>query len=142
MEDRETDSFQLKGFLSRKNRLDPGDIMKSKIKLREAGYYDFPEDGPDAYPEDQMFGSIENFQKDKDLRVDGTMKPKGETERELDKALHPEGPLTTSQKELPPKPKCRDGYYPALQSIGIPGTRLYYYWWKCMIMPRGGGVKG
>ena len=45
-------SFKLKGYLTRKNRPDPGDVIKSKIKLREAGYYDFPEKGPDGYSED------------------------------------------------------------------------------------------
>lgn len=62
---------------SSKSRTD--DILKVKQALSETGHYELPEYGLTPYPDKAMYKAIREFQKDKDLKVDGIIKPQGET---------------------------------------------------------------
>ncbi|PCI38377.1 MAG: hypothetical protein COB46_11445 [Rhodospirillaceae bacterium] len=56
------------------------DVLAAKTFLQGQGFYDAPEWGVTEYPDRALFSAIEAFQKSKGLRVDGLMKPGGETE--------------------------------------------------------------
>lgn len=65
--------------LARNYNVHPEDVFNVKSALSVFGYYDHEKDGISEYPNDQMFHSIKAFQKDNNLKVDGIMKPFGET---------------------------------------------------------------
>jgi len=98
----------------------PEDVYKTKSALNTLGYltkspFD-DEDGKPASPVDSvastdMFEATKAFQKDHKLKVDGVIKPGGETAAALDKKLAPKpsplaGPKPPAAKPLgPAKPK-------------------------------------
>ncbi|MDX1739023.1 MAG: peptidoglycan-binding domain-containing protein, partial [Alphaproteobacteria bacterium] len=47
------------------------------------GYYKLPPHGISPYPDKPLFSAIKHFQADNNLKVDGIMKPGGETENAL-----------------------------------------------------------
>ncbi len=129
--------FQLDGTVSRTTMLNRDDVVKSKIALRELGYYDIPDYGLTDISDEAMFDGIKEFQKDKGLFTDSTMQPGGETQKELNKALPEKNPFNSKEDVVPPKPKCPEGKAPLLDGICIPGTDICYYWWRCVPFPGG-----
>lgn len=63
------------------------DAAKTKFALTSLGYYDDTVTGLAPYPEAQLFSSIKAYQKDKGLKVDGYMRPDGETQASIRKSL-------------------------------------------------------
>lgn len=63
------------------------DIFQVKTGLHKIGHYKEPSYGITPYPDEQLFKSIQSFQKENDLRIDGIMNPNGETINTLNKKL-------------------------------------------------------
>ena len=74
------DPFALNQMLARNSGADPDDVLAVKGLLNRVGYYDEPDYGITPYPDGRLFQSIARFQQDHDLKVDGWMRPGGETE--------------------------------------------------------------
>lgn len=70
--------------------IDPNDILCVKNKLKGLGYYKEPEWGMTKFSDRQMFEGIRKFQSDNKLKVDGVMKPNGETELKLNEKIKTE----------------------------------------------------
>ena len=75
--------YRLKTVLGSSFGSDPDDVWATKQNLKIRGYYRVPEYGMTEYPDRHLFDSIRRFQRDQSLKVDGVMKPNGETERHL-----------------------------------------------------------
>ncbi len=60
------------------------DVLKIKDALRSRGYYDLPDYGITPYTDEALFDGIKQYQKDKGLKVDGIIKPDGETMQTLE----------------------------------------------------------
>ena len=69
------------------NNLDnaPEDISTTKTNLNALGYFD--DDTDNGYITRELDTGIKNFQKDNDLKVDGVLRPGGETERAIYEAV-------------------------------------------------------
>lgn len=63
--------------------VEPEDVLSVKQKLQGLGYYEEPEWGMTKFTDNQMFDGIKKFQKDHNLKVDGIMKPDGETQNAI-----------------------------------------------------------
>lgn len=64
---------------------DQEDVLAIKFKLNRAGYFDSLEQAPEphGFITKEMDIGIQEFQKDKGLKVDGILLPRGETEKAL-----------------------------------------------------------
>lgn len=62
------------------------DVLATKALLQQHGLYKTPDWGVSAYPDRALFEAIRAFQKSQGLRVDGIMKPQGETEAAMQAA--------------------------------------------------------
>ena len=80
-------NIRLRGVVDRAARVDEDDTLQTKSALGELGYYKLPGYGLTAYPDEPMFDGIKKYQRDNKLRVDGVMKPGGETENSLNQKL-------------------------------------------------------
>jgi len=78
--------IKLKSPIGRSYNMDTQDVLNAKRVLRELGYYEEPEHGITRYPDTLLVRGIEGFQRDRGLRLDGVMKPGGETEAALQAA--------------------------------------------------------
>lgn len=58
----------------------PQDVLAAKRALNDLGFYEPPEWGITPYPDHDLIDAVQNFQQANGLRVDGVMKPGGETE--------------------------------------------------------------
>ena len=67
--------------------IDGDDVLAVKKNLKNMGYYEEPEWGITKIADNQMFDGIKKFQKENKLQTDGIMKPRGETESAMNKAL-------------------------------------------------------
>lgn len=67
--------------------INPDDVFSVKNKLKEMGYYKMPEWGMTKFTDNQMFDGIRQFQKDNGLKIDGVIKPEGETENTINKKI-------------------------------------------------------
>ncbi len=78
----------------------PEDVFKIKDTLSDIGYFDF--DSNPAEPHGiftrELDEGIKDFQKDNALRVDGILKPKGETEQALKSLMPPIGRTAPRRK--------------------------------------------
>ena len=79
--------FNIINTVSRRNQTKVEDTANIKTALTVLGYYDDSETGLSPYADNQLFQSIELFQKDQNLEVDGVLKPKGETEQKIKDSL-------------------------------------------------------
>lgn len=71
--------YGIKKTLDRSGHSLPEDVLRVKRILSESGDYKTPEYGITAYPDQALFQSIKNFQKRHNLKIDGIVKPDGET---------------------------------------------------------------
>lgn len=78
-------SIKLSGRVDSATNVDQDDTIKTKLALRALGYYKAPDYGITPYPDEKMFEGIGLYQQANNLRVDGVMKPGGETERSMNR---------------------------------------------------------
>ncbi|MTI11294.1 hypothetical protein [Curvivirga aplysinae] len=76
-------TFSLNSTLAKDSPADPEDTLNVKRKLHKSGFMDMPSYGLDDMPDQPMFDGIKKFQAAKKLKVDGVMKPGGETEKSM-----------------------------------------------------------
>lgn len=73
--------------------LDEEDVLNTKKTLARLGYYKPSKRvGITPWPDTPMFEGIKTFQKDKDLKADGLLKPGGPTEKALNREIQPAEP--------------------------------------------------
>ncbi len=102
----------IKGSVGDQRENRPEDVRQIKSVLYQLGYFDFrKEPEPHAYITREMDQGIKDYQKDRSLRVDGELKPGGETESELLKDLYKHKVSDDIQREELPPPN-------------IPGTNI------------------
>lgn len=79
-DEEETEKFEIKETISRYSPANQEDVLNLKTAMQSLGYYEpDPRLGIDVYTDEPLFNGIEKFQADNRLKVDGVMKPKGET---------------------------------------------------------------
>jgi len=81
--------------------VDPDDTLKVKKALNRIGRYPVPSYGMTKYPDQPMLDGIKQIQRDHNLFLDGTIKPKGPTESAINKELR-------NAQLLPPGRKSPD----------------------------------
>lgn len=67
--------------------IDTEDVLSVKNKLKGFGYYQEPEWGITNFADKQMFDGIRKFQTANKLKIDGIMKPEGETEVKVNERI-------------------------------------------------------
>lgn len=92
------------------------------------------------YPDEPLFDGIKSYQRANKLRVDGIMKPDGETMRSLHKTLAQAESHEANKSDQPKT--CPEGQYPVNNPICIPKTGLCMDNWVCEPYPSGGGIRG
>ena len=80
-------TFNVRKTLSRSANADPEDVLSLKAIMGGLGHYKAPKWGITPYPDRNLFEAVENFQRQNKLKVDGTLKPGGPTEKKLNKTL-------------------------------------------------------
>lgn len=75
--------LKLAGRVDRAAQVDENDTLQTKSALKALGHYKTPAYGMTPYPDEPMFDGIKAYQKVNKLKVDGVMKPRGETERSM-----------------------------------------------------------
>ncbi|MBD3660997.1 MAG: peptidoglycan-binding protein [Arenibacter algicola] len=75
--------YRLKQPLGLSYDADPDDVWVTKHNLQKAGFYPKPDHGMTEFPDHQMIDAVKQYQRENGLRVDGVMKPDGETERHM-----------------------------------------------------------
>lgn len=78
--------LKLKSLLAENANANQDDVLAIKTLLRKLGLYEAPEWGMTEFPDRELFKAIRAFQDRAGLKVDGRMKPEGETEIALYKA--------------------------------------------------------
>lgn len=63
--------------------VNPDDVLEVKGALNKFGLYKTPNYGMTKFVDSQMIDGIKKFQQDNGLKVDGVMKPGGETEKKM-----------------------------------------------------------
>lgn len=91
--------FRLNALLDPAASADPRDTLKTKTALKKTGHYEPPDWGLHEFPDQRMFDGIKAFQKEQGLRVDGVMRPDGETAARLGDVL----------KKIPSTPQPQNG---------------------------------
>ena len=91
----------------------PLDVVKMKSALKALGFYDAPEWGVTPYPDAALFDAIKTFQQAAGIKADGVVKPDGETEAMLSRALNPRAARTALQETAQ-----------ALQAMGRGGDEI------------------
>ncbi len=95
--------LQLKDLLASNASADEEDVLNVKQRLNASGHYEEPSYGMTRYPDNRLFDGIKSFQRDQGLTVDGYMRPGGETEAALNKAMAdrtPHDPLSERQEAI------------------------------------------
>lgn len=69
----------IKRTVSADSITEPKDIISLKKELSRKGYYKEPDYGITPYADKELFSAIRSYQKDKNLKVDGIVRPDGET---------------------------------------------------------------
>ena len=78
--------LKLKSVLAENANANQGDVLAIKTLLRKLGLYEAPDWGVTNFPDSELFQAIRAFQDRAGLKIDGRMKPDGETETALHKA--------------------------------------------------------
>ena len=99
---------QITGTIGNMMKNFEGDVLQVKSALERLGRFDFaskPE--PHGYVTKELDGSIREYQRDRGLKIDGWMRPGGETERSLSRDLRdmartpPFVPVSPTSRSLP-----------------------------------------
>lgn len=107
--------FGLRAPLGADYQAEPDDILDTKLALADLGYYRTVDGSePGAWVDGSLFDGIRRFQKDNGLKVDGFMRPGGETERMMRSALERDAPGNDNTK--PSNDNCHTA---ALPGFGI-----------------------
>lgn len=71
--------------------VDLDDVYRVKSAFKDIGYYKVPSYGLTKYPDTHLYNAVREFQRDENLRIDGVMRPDGETIQALNSKLpdHP-----------------------------------------------------
>ena len=78
------DFLQLSKTIDRNSAdMDEDDVLAVKSSLKNLNYYKEPKYGMTKFSDNEMFDGIKKFQTDNKLKVDGIIKPKGETENKV-----------------------------------------------------------
>ena len=93
--------FKLNGPIGAAFDHDLNDVTNTKTALRALGHFKTPDYGLTTYPDQALFDGVKDFQKARNLSVDGVMKPGGETETALAQVAAP-------APETPPAPDRAD----------------------------------
>lgn len=103
--------FALRSPLGTDHVAEPDDILDAKHALRALGYYRTIDGSePGAWVDNGLFDGIKAFQRDNGLKVDGFMRPGGETERAMNAAL----------EEAPsPGREANDNQPPANENVAV-----------------------
>lgn len=75
--------YLLKQTLGSSYDTNPDDVWITKHNLQKAGFYQQPEHGMTEFPDNQLIDAVKQYQSENGLRIDGVMKPGGETERHM-----------------------------------------------------------
>ena len=82
------DFLQLSKTIDRNSAdMDEDDVLAVKSSLKNLNYYKEPKYGMTKFSDNEMFEGIKKFQTDNKLKVDGIMKPKGETENKVNEKI-------------------------------------------------------
>jgi hypothetical protein len=73
----------INSILREDGRTNPDDVLKVKKALVSLGHYKIPDYGLTPYPDRKLFSAIKSYQKDSGLKVDGVIKPNGETIKKI-----------------------------------------------------------
>ena len=76
----------VRSWLAENANANQGDVLAIKTLLRKLGLYEAPEWGVTDIPDHELFKAIRAFQEKAGLKVDGRMKPGGETQTALHKS--------------------------------------------------------
>lgn len=96
--------------------IDADDVLSVKRTLEDLGHYDRPEWGLTKFGDNRMFDGIRNFQKEKNLKVDGIMKPGRETENKINEVIRQRKQQPKNKNIFADKDKrIRDRMYPIIQ---------------------------
>ncbi len=82
----------IKKPLQRDGSADLDDVFTVKNALLDTGHFEVPDYGLTPYPDEALFKAIEGFQKKKGLKVDGVIRPMGETLSSLNEELDEDDP--------------------------------------------------
>jgi peptidoglycan hydrolase-like protein with peptidoglycan-binding domain len=91
--------LKLKSVLAENANANPDDVLAIKTLLEKLGLYEIPEWGLTDFPDRELFEAIRAFQDRAGLKVDGRMKPGGETQTALHK-------IARMLQGLRPRRKC------------------------------------
>jgi hypothetical protein len=86
----------------------PDDVRKTKYGLAHMGLFNQDDENDGDTPDNpiitqKMDTAIKSFQRDNGLKIDGKMKPRGETERALSMRIAQAYPMAVKQKPKPEK---------------------------------------
>ncbi|MGJ3260417.1 MAG: peptidoglycan-binding domain-containing protein [Rhodospirillales bacterium] len=151
--------FYLLKLADRVDRAAPAhedDTLQTKAVLKALGHYKTPEYGMTPYPDEPLFDGIKAYQEANNLKVDGVMKPGGETEKSINERVEAaqaaererHGARARRKERRVRKPEgapaksCPNGQYPANERICLPFTGVCMDNWVCRPYPAGGGSRG
>ncbi len=80
-----TRTFKLNHTIAENVNARPKDVLSAKRYLYDMGYYEPPQWGITEFPDHALIDAIRNFQRAYGLRIDGVMKPGGESEETIQK---------------------------------------------------------
>ncbi len=79
--------YGLKRTLANNRSVDLDDVYMVKSALQQGGFYESDHEQITPYPDEQLFQGIREFQRARDLKVDGLMRPDGPTENAMSDLL-------------------------------------------------------
>jgi len=79
--------FRLKKPIGPNHVVDPGDTVRTKSVLAGMGFFEPPEEGITPWPDIPMVDAVAAFQRENGLKVDGVIRPGGETEQAINDNL-------------------------------------------------------
>lgn len=118
--------LRLNRTLGRASDADPDDVLGVKRALARLRYYDSPMGEFHEFLDAELFEGVEAFQRERELEVDGVMKPGGPTEASLNEALdfRPESASAVPWRREPHGPSDGSKIATGAMDEGPLGSRL------------------